>query len=134
MAVKFRRSNDSVASIGANVLTCVLDVSYDEQGDVHVSDCDDANAEKDQVLGGIVETGTLTAEVNDDDETQLGYIDVGSTGAWVDQPAGATATYLQWTATTATVASRRYVSSRNNLTTYEVGLIFNGLDHSAIPA
>jgi len=134
MAVKFRRSNDSVCSIGANVLTCILDVSYDEQGDVYVSDCDDANAEKDQVMGGIVETGTATAEVNDDDETQLGYIDVGTSGAWIDQPAGATTTFIQWTATTATVSSRRYVSSRNNLTTYEIGLVFDGLDHSAIPA
>ena len=133
MAAKFRRSNDSVCSLATNVLTCVLDVSYDEQADVLVSDCDDANAEKDQIMGGIVETGTMTAEVNDDDETQLGYIDVGTSGAWVDQPAGATTTYLQWTGT-ATVASRTYVSSRNNLTTYSVGLIFSGLDHSAIPA
>jgi len=132
MTAKFRRSNDSVASIGGNVLTCVLDVAYDEQGDVYVSDCDDANAEKDQVLGGIVETATLTAEVNDDDETQLSYIDVGTSGAWVDQPAGSTVTYLQWTATAATVSSRRYVSSRNKLTTYEVGLVFDGLDHAAI--
>ena len=132
MTAKFRRSNDSVASIGGNVLTCVLDVAYDQQGNVLVSDCDDANAEKDQILGGIVETGTLTAEVNDDDETQMGYIDIGTTGAWIDQPAGSTVTFMQWTATTATVTSRRYVSSRNNLTTYEVGLIFSVLDHAAI--
>jgi len=113
-------------------LTCVLDVAYDQQGDVYVSDCDDANAEKDQVLGGIVEAGTMTAEVNDDDETQLGYIDIGTSGAWVDQPAGSTVTYMQWTATTATVSSRQYVSSRNSLTTYSVGLVFSVLDHAAI--
>jgi len=131
---KFRRSNDSVCSLASHVLTCVLDVSYDEQGDVLVSDCDDANAEKEQVMGGIVETGTMTAEINDDDEVQLGYVDVGTSGAWLDQPDGATATYIQWTATAATVSSRRVTSSRNNLTTYEIGLIFSVLDHSAISA
>jgi hypothetical protein len=130
MAVKFRRSNDSVASIGASPLTCVLDVSYDEQGNVLVSDCDDANAKKEQVLGGITRTGTLTAEVNDTDEAQLELIDPGSTGAWIDRPFGAYC--VEWTATAVTVASRRYASSRSNLTTYEIGLIFSGLDHSTI--
>ena len=130
MAVKFRRSNNSVASIGGSALTCVLDVSYDEQADVYVSDCDDANAKKDQVVGGIVRTGTLTAEVNDTDEAQLELIDPGSTGAWIDQPYRATG--MKWTATAVTVASRRYASSRSNLTTYEIGLIFDGLDHSSI--
>lgn len=131
MAVKFRRSNDSIAKIGAaGTLTCVLDVSYDEQADVLVSDCDDASSKKTQVMGGIVRTGTLTAEVNDTDEAQMELIDPGKTGAWLDQPYGATG--MKWTATAVTVASRRYVSSRNNLTTYEVGLIFSGLDHSSI--
>ena len=130
MAVKFRRSNSSVASIGGSALTCVLDVSYDEQGDVYVSDCDDANGKKAQVLGGIVRTGTLTAEVNDTDEAQLELIDPGSTGAWIDQPYGASG--VKWTATAVTVVSRSYVSSRNNLTTYNIGLIFSGLDHSSI--
>ena len=131
---KFRRSNSSVCSLNANVLTCVLDVSYDEQGDVYVSDCDDANAEKEQVLGGIVETGTMTAEVENDDETQLGYIDIGTSGAWLDQPNGTTAGDIKWTATSAEVVSRQFVSSRNNLSTYTVGLIFTGLDHAANPA
>jgi len=130
MAVKFRRSNDSVASIGGSTLTCILDVSYDEQADVYVSDCDDANAKKDQVVGGIVKTATATAEVNDDDEAQLELIDPGSTGAWVDRPFGATG--VEWTATAVTVASRRFVSSRTSLATYELGLIFDGLDHSSI--
>jgi hypothetical protein len=112
----------------------VLDVSYDEQADVYVSDCDDANAEKEQITGGIVRTGTLTAELENDDEAQLELTDVNSSGAWIDQPNGTTAGDIQWTATTATVQSRQPVSSRNNLTTYSIGLIFAGLDHSAISA
>jgi len=131
---KFRRSSASVCSIGGSALTCVLDVTYDQAGDVLVSDCDGADLEKEQVFGGIVETGTLTAELATSDEAQLELIDVGSTGAWIDQPAGATATYIQWTATLATVASRRFVSSRGSLATYEIGLFFVGLDHLAIPA
>jgi len=130
MAVKFRRSNDSVASIGGDALTCVLDVSYDEQGDVLVSDCDNAAGKKAQVLGGIVRTGTLTAEVESNDEAQLELIDPGNTGAWIDRPYGASG--VEWTATAVTVSNRRFVSSRNNLTTYEVGLFFSGLDHSSI--
>ena len=130
---KFRRSASSVCSIGGSALTCVLDVTYDQSGDVLVSDCDGSDLEKEQVFGGITETGTMTAEVASSDEAQLELIDVGSSGAWIDQPAGPTATYIQWTGT-ATVASRRFVSSRGSLTTYEIGLIFAGLDHSAIPA
>jgi len=131
---KFRRSSDSVCSIGGSTLTCVLDVSYDQNSDVLVSDCDDSDLEKEQVVGGHTDSATLTAEVESDDEAQLELIDLGSSGAWIDQPAGATATYIQWTATTATVVSRQFVSSRGSLTTYTVGLIFTGLDHLAIPA
>ena len=129
---KFRRSNDSVCSIGGSALTCVIDVSYDEQADVYISDCDDANAKKEQVSGGIVRTGTMVAEVATDDEAQLELIDPGSSGAWIDRPNGATAGDIEWTATAATVSSRQFVSSRNNLATYTIGLIFSGLDHSAI--
>jgi len=109
----------------------VLDVSYDQNSDVLVSDCDDANLKKEQVVGGHTSTGTLTAEVANTDETQLGYIDIGSSGAWIDKPNGVTAGDIQWTATTATVTSRQFVSSRGSLTTYTIGLIFAGLDHSA---
>ena len=112
MAVKFRRSNDSVASIGGSTLTCILDVSYDEQADIYVSDCDDANAKKDQVVGGIVRTGTATAEVNDTDEAQLELIDPGSTGAWVDRPYGASG--VEWTATAVTVWSIPIVGISRN--------------------
>ena len=129
---KFRRSSASVAIIGANTLTCVLDVSYDESGDVLVSDCDDVSGKKEQVLGGVVKTGTLTAEVAKTDEVQLGYIDPGTSGTWTDKPAGITGGDIVWTATLVTIASRRFMSSRGNLATYECSLIFSGLDHAAI--
>lgn len=129
---KFRRSNNSVASIGGSALTCVLDIQYDENANVYTSDCDDANGELEQVVGGHTSSATLTAEVENDDEAQLELIDLGSSGAWIDQPNGTSTGDIQWTATTATVTSRQFMSSRNNLTTYSVGLIFSGLDHSAI--
>jgi len=132
MGDKFRRSNSSVFSIGGNVLTCVLDVDYDEAVDVYWSDCDDATSEKTPVAGGIQTSGTLTQEIADDDTTQLGYTSPTTSGALVDQPNGAVQNDIN-IAGTISITGRQIRTSRTGLSTVSCNFVCAGITITAVP-
>ena len=111
---KFILDNTSVFSIGGNALTCITEVNFDESADTYFSQCAAASGSvRFPVIGTGQVTGSITIELDHNDTTELGYIDIGDSGALLFYPQGNTATYLKISATTMTITGRnmRYSST-----------------------
>ncbi len=93
-------------TIGGNAVTGLQSIETDERTDVfEVSTAADAN--KDKVAGNKSSRMSVTFALDQNDTTELGYVDPGDTGAIVFKPGGATMGYIQIDATASVVASRR---------------------------
>ena len=129
----FRLSSDSVLTLDANAITCVTEISFPEAADVYWSDCDDASGNLAHLAGGVKGEGRFTAELQNDDITQLGYVAPLVTGALVCQPNGTTAGDIKITATKFTILSREPVFSRGDKSVYSGAFATDGLVYAANP-
>ena len=97
---------DMTLTIGGNAITCLQSVETDEAVDVFEISCAAATY-KEKVVGLASARMTVTFALDQNDTTELGYVDPGDTGAVLFKPAGATTGYIQIDATAATVGNRR---------------------------
>lgn len=113
---KFRLNSASVFTIGANAIDCFTDITINEVTDDFISNCA-GNTTKQHVSGLLDITGSASFEIETDADTELGYIDPGTTGALVLRPAGITSGDLDITSTNITVMNRDQVYSSTGLST-----------------
>lgn len=97
---------DMTLTIGGNAITCLQSVETDERVDIFEISCA-AATDKAKVAGLKSSRMTVTFALDQNDTTELGYVDPGDSGAIVFHPAGATSTYIKIDATASIVASRR---------------------------
>lgn len=113
---KFVLSSSSVLTHGGNTISCVTSIDFDESLDVFISRC--MALDTVQHIGGQnVITGTLNFEINTDDDTELGYLDPGTTGALVFDPAGTATGTLDISSTNMLISGRSMAYSTTSLTT-----------------
>ena len=129
---KFILDNTSVFSIGGNALTCITEVNFDENADVYFAQCGAASGSVRQPIVGTAQvTGSITIELDADDVAELGYIDLGDSGALLFQPQGDVSGNLEISATTLTVTGRNLRFSSTGTAT---GTANFSLDSFAIAA
>lgn len=130
----FRLNDSSVFTIGGNTVDCVTEVSLDESVDTYISNCEGTSNHRPVVLGAIQVTGTITFEIESDDDTKLGYVAPATNGAWVFQPNGTTSTDLEITSTNIQITSRNFSASRTALTTGTAGFVCDDLTVGTVGA
>lgn len=131
---KFRLSKDSVLTINSQTIICVTDVTLDQAVDTFISECEDTNSFKAQILGGMTIGGTLTYEVEAVSATMLGYLAPKVAGAFLLQPADDTAGNIQITALDCRITGRSLATSRTGLVTGTGTFVLNDITVEVIPA
>ena len=92
-------------TFGGNALTCIQTVDISDTAPVTEIECAGASSVE-QIVGITRVTMTISGALEDDDNTLLGYLDPGDTGAITFDPAGTGTGTLDISSTNATVTDR----------------------------
>lgn len=129
---KFILDDSSTITIGGDAITCFTEIEFDESADTFFAQCAGASgAPKEPVVGMSQITGTITAELKDDDVTMAGYLAVGASGALVCYPRGNVLTYLKIASTALTISGRQIRLSSGGLATISAPFVMKDLTLSA---
>lgn len=118
-------------TFGGNTITCLQSVETSEAADVAMIECAGATA-KEKVIGLTDAKMTVNLALNTNDNTLLGYFDIGDVGAVVFQPAGATAGNMKWTSTNGTCVSRTTSTAVNAFGAATFTLELDDLTHTTV--
>lgn len=115
---KFVLDDSSEFTIGADSVDCFTEIEFDESADVYFSQCAVAQgAPHEPVVGGKQVTGTLTAELKEDDVSKAGYLAVGASDTLTCYPRGNVSGNLKITSTAITITGRQIRLSSTGLAT-----------------
>lgn len=130
---KFRLSASTVFTLDGNAVPCPTQVTFNEVNDNFQSMCA-GNTIKANVAGLGNITGSISGEVDAAGVTTMGYIAVGTAGALVLRPTGATTGELDITSTNMQITSLSEAFSSTGLTTYTANFVCDDLTWDAVPA
>lgn len=131
---KFRLSKDSVLTVNSQTITCATEFTLDEAADSYISECEDSNYYKPQVVGGKLINGTITIEVEHTGNAMLGYLAPRVTGALLFQPNGTGVGDIKISANAIFITGRSLSTSRTGLTTATCSFFLNDLTVEGNPA
>ncbi len=125
---KFNLGSESTFSMtfGGTALTCIQTIEFSSTAPVQEIECAGATAVE-QIVGITRHTVTVTGALEDDDNTLLGIVDPGDTGALACDPAGTTTGHLDFSSTNGTVTDRSVSLPVNGFSTYSVTIALDDL-------
>ena len=130
---KFRLNSTTVFTFDGNAVPCPTGITFNEVNENYLSECPSQTI-KANVAGIGNLTGSISGEVDAAGATTMGYIAVGTAGALVLQPTGATSGELSISSTNMQITSLNETLSSTGLTTYTANFVLDDLTWGAVPA